>query len=75
MDFPTLHRWDLTPVQAVALQRELASKIDVTRRLRRVRTVAGCDISYNMRSPILYAAVVVVAVPKFAGSVRFEKAS
>ncbi|HEY2784438.1 MAG TPA: deoxyribonuclease V [Fimbriiglobus sp.] len=63
MTFATLHRWDVTPVQAVELQRKLASQVDVSRPLGRLRTVAGCDISYNMRSPILFAAVVVVRVP------------
>jgi deoxyribonuclease V len=62
--FRTLHRWDLTPVQTVALQRELASKVDVTLSLGRLRTVAGCDISYNKRSPDLYAAVVVFRLPE-----------
>jgi deoxyribonuclease V len=65
MDVPTLHRWDVTPKEAVALQRELAARVDVARPLGRVRTVAGCDVSYNKRSPVLYAAVVVVRVPGF----------
>jgi deoxyribonuclease V len=65
MDFSDLHRWDLSPVEAVALQRELAARVDVSRPLGRLRTVAGCDVSYNMRSPVMYAAVVVVRVPDF----------
>lgn len=65
MTVPPLHSWSLTPAQAVALQRELVGRVDVTRPLGRVRTVAGCDVSYDKRSPELFAAVVVVAVPGF----------
>jgi deoxyribonuclease V len=60
MDFPTLHRWDLTPAQAVALQNELAVRVDASRPLGRTRTVAGCDISNNQRSNTLFAAVIVL---------------
>jgi deoxyribonuclease V len=55
----------LSPVEAVALQRELAARVDVSRPLGRLRIVAGCDVSYNKRSPVMYAAVVVVRVPGF----------
>ena len=58
-----LHRWNLTPKEAVALQRELGKQVDVASPATApIETVAGCDISYNRGSPILYAAVVVVRV-------------
>ena len=63
MDVPTLHRWDLSPAAAVALQLKLASRVDVSRPLGPVRTVAGCDISHAQRSPILFAVVVVLRMP------------
>jgi deoxyribonuclease V len=59
MDFPTLHGWDLTPAEAVALQRELAGRIDVSAPLAAWDLAAGADISYNRRDPTLYASVVV----------------
>jgi deoxyribonuclease V len=65
MEFPTLHRWDLTPVQAVALQRELAAQVDVSQPLGQLRTVAGCDISNNQRSNVLFSAVIVLKLPEF----------
>jgi len=65
MTFADLHPWALSPREAIALQKELAGRIDVTRPFGRVRTVAGCDVSFNRRSPVLYAAVVVVRVPGF----------
>lgn len=57
-----LHDWDVTPKEAVALQRELASRVDIRTHLGHSETVAGCDVSYNRRSPVMYAAVVVVRV-------------
>src|SRR5262249_53393619 len=57
-----LHSWDMTPKEAVALQRELADRIDTRSPLTRCELVAGADISYNRFSPTIYAAVVVVRV-------------
>jgi deoxyribonuclease V len=60
MDISSLHTWDLTPTEAVALQRELAGRIDTRTPLADCELVAGADVSYNRFSPIFYAAVVVV---------------
>jgi len=60
MEIPSLHSWDLTPTEAVALQRKLAGKIDTRRPLTDCELVAGADVSYNRFSPVFYAAVVVV---------------
>src|SRR5262249_47271158 len=40
-------------------QRELARRVDVTRPLKGFDLVAGADISYNLRSPTMYATVIV----------------
>lgn len=63
MKIPNLHRWDVTPTEAVALQRELASRVDVTTPLTSFATVAGADISYNRYSPVFFACVVVLKLP------------
>jgi deoxyribonuclease V len=57
-----LHDWDLTPTEAVALQRELAARVDTSKPLGKFDLVAGCDVSYDRGSPRLFAAVVVVRV-------------
>jgi deoxyribonuclease V len=62
MEIQRLHRWDLTPKEAVQLQRDLADQIDVRTPLREFTTVAGADISYRKFDPTLYASVVVVRV-------------
>lgn len=53
------HRWDLTPKEAIALQKELAGRILKRPKLKRYRYVAGVDLSYNRFSPDCFAAVVV----------------
>jgi deoxyribonuclease V len=60
MDFQALHSWDLTPKEAVALQRELAGRVDVRQPLASCALVAGADCSYNRFSPQAFAAVVVL---------------
>jgi deoxyribonuclease V len=55
-----LHSWDLTPKEAVALQRELAGRVDTRKPLERCDLIAGADVSYNRFSPVFYAAVVVL---------------
>ena len=55
-----LHSWDLSASEAIALQKELAGRIDVSRPLERCERVAGADISYNRYSNTFYAGVVVL---------------
>jgi deoxyribonuclease V len=55
-----LHDWNLTPTEAVALQRELSGKVDTRTPLVRCDLVAGADASYNRFSPVFYAVVVVL---------------
>jgi deoxyribonuclease V len=60
MRIRSLHSWDLTPKEAVALQRELAGRVETGPALGEVELVAGADISYNRFSPTIYAGVVIV---------------
>jgi deoxyribonuclease V len=55
-----LHSWNLTPTEAVALQRQLAASIDVKRPLKKCNLIAGADCSYSRGSPKFFAAVVVL---------------
>jgi len=57
-----LHRWDMTPKEAVQLQRELAGRVDSRRPLAGFELVAGADISYNKFNPTMYACVIVYRV-------------
>jgi deoxyribonuclease V len=62
MKIHNLHTWDLTPTEAVALQRELAGKVDVRSPLTHCELAAGADVSYNRFSDEFYAGVVVIRV-------------
>ncbi len=65
MDFPDLHRWDLTPKDAVALQKRLAASVEVQDRLpRSVATVAGVDVSYEKWGREFFAGIVVLSFPE-----------
>jgi deoxyribonuclease V len=66
MRIQQLHSWDVTPAEAVALQRELASKVDARTPPERCDLIAGADVSYNRFSNRLYAGVIVLRLPDFA---------
>lgn len=72
MNIEPLHRWDLNPKAAIALQRDLASRLISDRPLDfdEVRTVAGVDVS--VKGDMTRAAVVVMSYP---GLVIVETAS
>jgi len=62
--YPTFsHPWDLTPREAVALQRELAPRVLRTGRLDAVHCVAGVDVGYEQGGTVTRAAVAVLNFP------------
>jgi deoxyribonuclease V len=58
-----LHRWDLSPQDAIQLQRELASKVIREGQPEAVKIIAGIDISANDRTGLARAAIVALAYP------------
>src|SRR5260370_41849514 len=60
MKVRTLHRWDLTPKEAVALQRQLADRVLTDVPVTSCNLIAGADCSYNRFSTTMYAGVVVL---------------
>ncbi|MFN6202671.1 MAG: endonuclease V, partial [Acidobacteriota bacterium] len=58
-----LHEWNLTPTAAVEVQRRLRDQIHLENHLRDVRTIGGADISFNRFSKVVYAGLVVIALP------------
>jgi deoxyribonuclease V len=60
-----LHTWDLTPVEAMALQRELASRVVISGDPREedVGFVAGSDVAFDKPNGRAVGAVVVLAWP------------
>ncbi|MDQ2070044.1 deoxyribonuclease V [Natronospira bacteriovora] len=57
------HRWDLTVSEAIALQRDMATRLILEDRLDAPRTVAGLDVAFPDRGATTRAAVVVMSLP------------
>jgi deoxyribonuclease V len=56
----TLHSWNVSTAEARDLQLDLAARVDRSRAMAPIETVAGADVSYDLRGKWLYAAVVVL---------------
>ncbi|MBB3189985.1 deoxyribonuclease V [Halomonas cerina] len=67
MPITSLHDWNLTPDEAIALQQRLAGRIEREDRLDPVRRIAGVDIGFEQAGEITRAAVVVLAWPPAPG--------
>lgn len=63
MPLTPLHDWNLSPREAIALQRRLAGRVEREDRLGEVRCIAGVDIGFEQGGAITRAAVVVLAWP------------
>lgn len=57
------NRWDLSPAEAIALQRDLASQVRCEDDFSPPRLIAGVDVSTSRGSEVGYAAIVVLRVP------------
>ena len=58
-----LHPWDLTPKEAVQLQKRLRSRIHTDLRLPDPETIAGVDVGYHRALGLSVATVAVLAYP------------
>ena len=57
------HSWDLTPKEAIALQRRLAEHVVIADRFGEVRRIAGVDVGFEQNNTITRAAVAVLEFP------------
>lgn len=55
-----LHPWDVSPAEAIRIQEALRRRLDLGETRRPTETVAGVDVSYDTRTPTVYAAVVLM---------------
>ena len=58
-----LHSWDLRPTDAVALQKELKSQLQLQPLAQPPRLVAGADLSFDKNSDTVFAGIVVLSLP------------
>jgi len=63
MRFPSLHTWPNDYRSAVALQNRLRGRVILRPLPKRMRLVAGADVSYDKGSDLMHAGVVVMRLP------------
>jgi deoxyribonuclease V len=61
--YQQLHDWNLSPREAIQMQQSLRERVLVQPLDREIKTIAGCDISFNKYSTTLYAGIVVLRLP------------
>ncbi|GAB3741019.1 deoxyribonuclease V [Spirosoma lituiforme] len=59
-NYQSLHDWNVSPSEAVALQQQLRTQIRIQPLAEVPRTIAGCDISFNKFEETVYAGIVVL---------------
>jgi deoxyribonuclease V len=66
MDHWQLHDWNVSPQEAMRIQCDLRARLIVRDDAQTdFRTIAAMDVSYEKRSPWLFAAIVVMRLPGF----------
>ena len=58
-----LHSWDVSPKEAVRIQRNLACKISLNWKNFFPKFIAGADISFSKGTNVVYAGVVILSFP------------
>ncbi|HEY0098583.1 MAG TPA: deoxyribonuclease V [Pyrinomonadaceae bacterium] len=61
--YEQLHDWEMTPREAVELQKRMRGQVRVEPHRGGIETVAGADISFNKFSPVIYTGIVVLRLP------------
>src|SRR2546421_613319 len=61
--YEQLHEWKVSPREAVELQKSLRERVRLVPLAKKVRTIAGADISFNKFEPTVYAGIVVLSLP------------
>ena len=66
MEYRRLHGWDVSPHEAIRIQQDLRTRLIAhDDEQAAFRTVAAMDVSYDKRSPWLFATIVVMRLPGF----------
>lgn len=57
------HPWNITPKEAISLQKKLRNEVVFSPLPKDIRYVGGCDLSMNLYSTTVYAGFVVLSYP------------
>ncbi len=66
MKISSFHSWDVSPKEAVRIQKQIREKIIPYGKVQPVRLVAGADVAYDKKSNTTYAGVAVLRLPDLA---------
>jgi deoxyribonuclease V len=58
------HDWNVSPKEAVEIQKELKEKVDIRPLKKPIRTIAGADVSLNLYSKDIYVGIIVLSYPE-----------
>ncbi len=58
-----LHRWDVSPKEAIAIQQDLRYKVSLADHFTEIRRVAGVDVGFDTGGSLARAAVAVLTFP------------
>jgi deoxyribonuclease V len=64
MKLQHIHAWDVTPKQAIEIQRQLQHRVIKTDRLNSIRFVAGVDVGFENKNKVTRAAVALLTFPQ-----------
>jgi deoxyribonuclease V len=65
MEIKPLHNWNLSPQQAIQLQKQLAYEVITEDKLNNpIKTVAGIDLGYDVKNDTSRAVVVILSFPE-----------
>jgi deoxyribonuclease V len=62
MEYKDLHSWDVSPTEAVEIQKNLRDQVKVQKLSGKVRYIAGADMSFERFSNVVYAGFAVIDV-------------
>lgn len=65
MKIKNLHNWDLTPKEAIALQKQLANEVVIRKFDKKIETVAGLDCSFSKDKKNVIACIIVLSTKNF----------
>lgn len=58
------HKWNVTPKEAITIQKELRDSVALTPLAKNIRTIAGADVSLNRFEKDIYAGIIVLSYPE-----------